>query len=293
MAYAPTEVTGAVKAYLKRMLTESGVVRPVTGKCELQSLLRSQGMKALLVDSATMGIVSAVFSQTEILNREVWKKQTKDSARDELLSCGCHTAKTSPHTRSSCCAGLPRRARRRSHGRRDASLKGACPACVFPARFDLCLAFQAVCFLRPLPENISALRRHLRKPKFGEYHVCARPVCHVSYSRSYPRSDAVFTNVLKDSFLHELADADEGELVKQVQVCVCLTAQVLPTFSRSGYRNTTRTTGRWTTRLYLSSWNTTRAASCRRRRGSRRCVALTTDVYDRTLINSSDGTASL
>jgi hypothetical protein len=32
MAYAPTEVTGAVKAYLKRMLTESGVVRPVTRK---------------------------------------------------------------------------------------------------------------------------------------------------------------------------------------------------------------------------------------------------------------------
>ncbi len=29
---------------------------------------------------------------------------------------------------------------------------------------------------------------------------------------------AVFTNVLKDSFLHELADADDGEIIKQVQV---------------------------------------------------------------------------
>ncbi len=28
----------------------------------------------------------------------------------------------------------------------------------------------------------------------------------------------VFTNILKDSFLQELAEADEGELVKQVQV---------------------------------------------------------------------------
>ena len=27
----------------------------------------------------------------------------------------------------------------------------------------------------------------------------------------------VFSNILKDSFLHELADADEGELIKQVQ----------------------------------------------------------------------------
>ena len=36
----------------------------------------------------------------------------------------------------------------------------------------LCLA-QAVCFLRPVGENIAVLRRHLRKPKFGEYHICA------------------------------------------------------------------------------------------------------------------------
>ena len=32
---------------------------------------------------------------------------------------------------------------------------------------------QAVCFLRPTGENIAVLRRHLHKPKFGEYHVCA------------------------------------------------------------------------------------------------------------------------
>ena len=34
-------------------------------------------------------------------------------------------------------------------------------------------ARQAVCFLRPTGENVAVLRRHLRKPKFGEYHVCA------------------------------------------------------------------------------------------------------------------------
>ena len=39
---------------------------------------------------------------------------------------------------------------------------------------------------------------------------------------SYRHSDIarlpVFTNIVKESFLQELADADEGELIKQVQV---------------------------------------------------------------------------
>ena len=61
---------------------------------------------------------------------------------------------------------------------------------------------------------------------------------------------AVFTNVLKDSLLQELADADEGELVKQVQVAsprrrrmpACfdaLHARLTPV-----RRSTTQTTGR-------------------------------------------------
>jgi vacuolar protein sorting-associated protein 45 len=57
---------------------------------------------------------------------------------------------------------------------------------------------QAVCILRPTSENISYLRRQLRDLKFGEYHI-------------------FFTNIVRDSFLQELADADEKEAVKQVQ----------------------------------------------------------------------------
>lgn len=74
---------------------------------------------------------------------------------------------------------------------------------------------QALCFLRPTGENVAALRRHLRKPKFGEYHICA--------CASSPRlagadtCAAVFSNMLRESFLHELAEADDGELVKQIQ----------------------------------------------------------------------------
>jgi hypothetical protein len=32
--------------------------------------------------------------------------------------------------------------------------------------------FQAVCFLRPTRENVARIRRELRDPRFGEYHLC-------------------------------------------------------------------------------------------------------------------------
>ena len=40
------------------------------------------------------------------------------------------------------------------------------PTTVRPARP------QAVCFLRPTRENIARIRRELRDPRFGEYHLC-------------------------------------------------------------------------------------------------------------------------
>lgn len=36
---------------------------------------------------------------------------------------------------------------------------------------------QAVCFLRPTRENIAKLRRELRDPRFGEYHLCTCDTC--------------------------------------------------------------------------------------------------------------------
>ena len=63
------------------------------------------------------------------------------------------------------------------------------------------------------------LRRHLRKPKFGEYHVCACACApYHAITALTQRRSPVFTNIVKESFLQELADADEGELIKQVQV---------------------------------------------------------------------------
>eukprot|EP00850_Spirogloea_muscicola_P012538 SM000081S22672 [mRNA] locus=s81:444749:449655:- [translate_table: standard] len=51
---------------------------------------------------------------------------------------------------------------------------------------------RAVAFLRPSPENVDHLRRHLRRPRFGEYHL-------------------FFSNILLGTHIQILADADESE----------------------------------------------------------------------------------
>ncbi|KAF3959821.1 hypothetical protein CMV_015406 [Castanea mollissima] len=57
---------------------------------------------------------------------------------------------------------------------------------------------KAVYFLRPTSENIQHLRQQLASPRFGEYHL-------------------FFSNILKDTQIHNLADADEQEVVQQIQ----------------------------------------------------------------------------
>lgn len=55
----------------------------------------------------------------------------------------------------------------------------------------------AVVFLRPTPENVLALRKELRAPRFSSYRL-------------------VFSNVLRRTLVEELADADEHERVSEV-----------------------------------------------------------------------------
>lgn len=57
---------------------------------------------------------------------------------------------------------------------------------------------KAIVFLRPTAENVMHLRNELQRPAYGEYHV-------------------FFSNVVRPSFLEELAEADEFCLVRQVQ----------------------------------------------------------------------------
>ncbi|MED6209023.1 vacuolar protein sorting-associated protein 45 [Stylosanthes scabra] len=105
------------------------------------------GMKVLILDSQTVSIVSVVYSQSELLQKEVFLVELVDSI----------TKSKEPM----------------SH-------------------------LKAVYFLRPTTENIQHLRRQLAAPRFGEYHL-------------------FFSNILKDTQIHILADSDEHEAVQQVQ----------------------------------------------------------------------------
>ncbi|KAJ4831823.1 vacuolar protein sorting-associated protein 45 [Turnera subulata] len=140
-------VVSAARDYINRMLQDIS------------------GMKVLILDSQTVSIVSVVYSQSELLQKEVFLVELVDSMAKSRESM--------------------------SH-------------------------LKAVCFLRPTSENIQLLRRQLLSPRFGEYHLC---IC----SAPLPLPLFVFymlllfSNMMKDTQIHILADSDEHEIVMQVQ----------------------------------------------------------------------------
>ncbi|XP_057974252.1 vacuolar protein sorting-associated protein 45 homolog isoform X2 [Malania oleifera] len=119
----------AVRDYISRMLQDIS------------------GMKVLMLDSHTVSIVSVVYSQSELLQKEVFLVELVDSIAMSKEPM--------------------------SH-------------------------LKAVYFLRPTSENVQHMRRQLATPRFGEYHL-------------------FFSNILKDTQIHILADSDEQEVVQQVQ----------------------------------------------------------------------------
>ncbi|KAJ4700902.1 vacuolar protein sorting 45 [Melia azedarach] len=119
----------AVRDYINRMLQDIS------------------GMKVLILDSQTVSAVSVAYSQSELLQKEVFLVELVDSINKSKESM--------------------------SH-------------------------LKAIYFLRPTSENIQHLRRQLGNPRFAEYHL-------------------FFSNMLKDTQIHILADSDEQEVVQQVQ----------------------------------------------------------------------------
>ncbi|KAL4433463.1 hypothetical protein ABPG77_010316 [Micractinium sp. CCAP 211/92] len=121
-----TDLVAVLRSYVDRMLREV------------------PGMKVLLLDSETTRVVSTVFSQSEILEQEVYLVERLEADKGDQL-------------------------------------------------FHL----KAVCFLRPTRENIARIRRELRDPRFGEYHL-------------------FFTNRMEDMRLQDLAEMDVKEMVHEV-----------------------------------------------------------------------------
>lgn len=66
---------------------------------------------------------------------------------------------------------------------------------------------KCICFLRPSPESLRALEEELRNPKYSGYWL-------------------FFSNTLKKSAIERLAEADEGELVREVQVSSILSRRI-------------------------------------------------------------------
>ncbi|XP_065836876.1 vacuolar protein sorting-associated protein 45-like [Oscarella lobularis] len=118
----------AVRQYIDRMIEDS-----------------REGMKVLLMDKETISIVSMVYAQSEILQKEVYLFEKIDSTGRETMK-----------------------------------------------------HLKAICFLRPTPDNIDALVEELRVPKYGLYYL-------------------YFTNFLRQQDVKKLAEADEHEVVKEIQ----------------------------------------------------------------------------
>uniref|UniRef100_A0A669EGB0 Vacuolar protein sorting-associated protein 45 n=1 Tax=Oreochromis niloticus TaxID=8128 RepID=A0A669EGB0_ORENI len=121
-------VTLEVKQYISKMIEISG-----------------PGMKVLLMDKETTSIVSVVYTQSEILQKEVYLFERIDSQnRDNMKH------------------------------------------------------LKAICFLRPTKENVEHLIQELRRPKYSVYFI-------------------YFSNVISKSEIKALAEADEQEVVAEVQ----------------------------------------------------------------------------
>ncbi|XP_068027166.1 LOW QUALITY PROTEIN: vacuolar protein sorting-associated protein 45, partial [Melanerpes formicivorus] len=118
----------AVKQYVSKMIEDSG-----------------PGMKVLLMDRETTGMVSMVYTQSEILQKEVYLFERLDSANREAMK-----------------------------------------------------HLKAICYLRPTKENVELLVQELRRPKYSLYFI-------------------YFSNVISKSDIKSLAEADEQEVVAEVQ----------------------------------------------------------------------------
>ncbi|XP_060676539.1 vacuolar protein sorting-associated protein 45 [Hemiscyllium ocellatum] len=118
----------AVKQYVSKMIEESG-----------------PGMKVLLMDKETTSIISMVYTQSEILLKEVYLFERIESTNRETMK-----------------------------------------------------HLKAICFLRPTKENVEYLIQELRRPKYGLFFV-------------------YFSNVISKSDIKSLAEADEQEVVSEVQ----------------------------------------------------------------------------
>ncbi|KAF3822723.1 hypothetical protein GH733_008097 [Mirounga leonina] len=126
--FTTMNVVFAVKQYVSKMIEDSG-----------------PGRKVFLTDKETTGIVSMVYTQSEILQKEVYLFECIDYQNREIMK-----------------------------------------------------HLKAICCLRPTKENVDYLTQELQRPKYSIYFI-------------------YFSNVISKSDVRSLAEADEQEVVAEVQ----------------------------------------------------------------------------
>jgi len=120
----------------------------------IAKILNVPGLKSLLLDEETTGMIGMIYSQSEIIAKQVFLVERIDKKQDKSEK------KASMHH------------------------------------------LAAVCLVRPTRKTINYLKQMLKAPKYKEYHI-------------------FFTNIVSQEFMQELANADEFDLVRQVQEHYC------------------------------------------------------------------------
>lgn len=105
---------------------------------------KMDGMKVLLLDDDTKRIISMVYSQSEILEKDVFLVESLGVSHERMTH------------------------------------------------------LKAAVFIRPTAYNLETLKRELKDPKYGEYHI-------------------YFSNIVPPDMLERLAEVDELEVIRQVQ----------------------------------------------------------------------------
>ena len=163
-------------------------------------------MKVLLLDADTTRSVSTVYSQSEILEQEVYLVERLDADKGEQLF---HLKVRAPYQGPAEPAGVQARP---SHARPAHCSPLARPGDVFPA------ADKGECGASPRGAARSALWRvqpMCDLPRPGTLrHRCTQPCAGLTCLAA---CNAVFTNRLEDLRLQDLAEVDVRELVSQVQ----------------------------------------------------------------------------
>lgn len=80
---------------------------------------------------------------------------------------------------------------------------------------------KCVCFLQNNEDSLAALEAELSEPNYGEYYLCQSVnLCALAEELEPPswHKNVDFSNILSKTAIERLAEADEYEVVKEVQV---------------------------------------------------------------------------